>query len=65
MKCIFIKCDTCGSFFDREGATFVLEDGGFVNMCDKCLTLMGGSPEEKKKILDKVDKVVRKRCKKK
>lgn len=66
-----IKCEVCNSNIkfirdiateEPEGATFVMESGVQLTLCVKCLeTLAGPDSPEAKKILTKIDKVLKKK----
>lgn len=68
---MIIKCEVCNSAIkfirdiateEPEGATFVLESGVQLTLCTKCLVTLGGpDTPEAKKILTKIDKIIKKK----
>lgn len=66
-----IKCEVCNSNIkfirdiateEPEGATFVMESGVQLTLCTKCLeTLAGPDSPEVKKILTKIDKIIKRK----
>lgn len=68
---MIIKCEVCNSTIkfvrdiateEQEGLTFVMESGVQLTLCVKCLeTLARSDSPEAKKILTKIDKVLKKK----